>query len=34
MDIDVGLCCFGMEPENGRFLDTTYYKEPRYKFVW
>jgi hypothetical protein len=34
MDVDVGLHCFGMRLENGKFLDPTYCKKPRSKFVW
>jgi hypothetical protein len=34
MDVDVGLCCFGMRLENEKFSDPTYCKKPRSKFVW
>jgi hypothetical protein len=34
MDVDVGLRCFEMILENGKFSDLTYYKKPRSKFVW
>jgi hypothetical protein len=34
MDVDVKLRCFGMRLENGKFLDMTYCKKPRSKFVW
>jgi hypothetical protein len=34
MDVDVGLHYFGMRLENGTFLDPTYCKKPRGKFVW
>jgi hypothetical protein len=33
MVIDVELHCFGVRPENGRFLDPTYCKKQRSKFV-
>jgi hypothetical protein len=31
---NVKLCYFGVRLENGRFLDPTFYKKPRSKFVW
>jgi hypothetical protein len=34
MDVDIKLCCFGMRLENRMFLDTTYCKKLRSKFVW
>jgi transposase InsO family protein len=34
MDVDVGLCCFGMRLENQKFSDPTYCKKPRSKFIW
>jgi hypothetical protein len=34
MDVDVGLHCFGMRLENGRFADLTYCKKPRSKLIW
>jgi hypothetical protein len=34
MDVDVGLHCFGMRLENGKFSDPTYCKKSRSKFVW
>jgi hypothetical protein len=34
MDVDIEPCCFGVRLENERFLDPTYYKKPRSKFVW
>jgi hypothetical protein len=34
MGVDVGLRCFGMRLENGKFLDPTYGKKLRSKFVW
>jgi hypothetical protein len=33
MDVDVRLHCFRVRLENRRFLDPTYYKKPRSKFV-
>jgi hypothetical protein len=33
MDVDVRLCCFGMRLENRKFLDLTYCKKLRSKFV-
>jgi hypothetical protein len=34
MDVDVELHCVGMRLENGRFLDPTYCKKSRSKFIW
>jgi hypothetical protein len=34
MVVDIELCCFGVRLENERFLDPTYYRKPRSKFVW
>jgi hypothetical protein len=34
MDIDVEPRCFGMRWESGKFLELTYWKKPRSKFVW
>jgi hypothetical protein len=34
MVIGVELCCFGMRLENERFLDLTYCKRLKSKFVW
>jgi hypothetical protein len=34
MDEGVRLHCFGTKWENGRFLDLTYWKKQRSKFVW
>jgi hypothetical protein len=34
MDVDVEICCFGMRLDDGRFLDPTYCKRPRSKFIW
>jgi hypothetical protein len=34
MDVDVELRCFGMRLENGSFLDLTYCKKLRSKFIW
>jgi hypothetical protein len=34
MDEGVGLRCFGMKRENGKFSDLTYWKKQRSKFVW
>jgi hypothetical protein len=34
MDIGAELHCFGMRPENKRFLDPTYYMMLRSKFIW
>jgi hypothetical protein len=34
MDEGVELRCFGMRRENGKFLDLTYWKKQRSKFVW
>jgi hypothetical protein len=34
MDVDVGPRCFGMRRENEKFLDPTYSKKPRRKFIW
>jgi hypothetical protein len=33
MDVDVEPHYFGMRWENGKFLDLTYWKKPRSKFV-
>jgi hypothetical protein len=34
MVIGVELNYFRVRPENGRFLDPTFCKKPRSKFVW
>jgi hypothetical protein len=34
MDVDIELHCFGVRLENRRFLDPTYCKKLRSKFVW
>jgi hypothetical protein len=34
MDVDVGLCCFGIRLENGKFLDLTYCTKTRSKSIW
>jgi hypothetical protein len=34
MDIDVELHYFKMRLVNRRFLDLTFFKEPRRKFAW
>jgi hypothetical protein len=34
MVIGVKLHCFGVRLENGRFLDPTFCKRSRSKFVW
>jgi hypothetical protein len=34
MVVGVEPHCFGARLENGRFLDLTYGKKPRDKFVW
>jgi hypothetical protein len=34
MVIGVKLCCFGLRLENRRFLDPTFCKKLRSKFVW
>jgi transposase InsO family protein len=34
MDVGAELRCFGMRLENERFLDPTYHKKSRSKFVW
>jgi hypothetical protein len=34
MVVGVELRYFGVRLENGRFLDPTYCKKPRSKFVW
>jgi hypothetical protein len=34
MAVGVELHCFGVRLENGRFLDPTYYKKSRSKFIW
>jgi hypothetical protein len=34
MVIGVELHSFGMRLENERFLDPTYYRKPRSKFIW
>jgi hypothetical protein len=34
MVIGVELHCFGVRLESGRFLDPTYCKKPRSKFIW
>jgi hypothetical protein len=34
MVIGVELRCFGVRMENRRFLDPTFYKKLRSKFVW
>jgi hypothetical protein len=34
MVVDAKLHCFGMRLENRRFLDLTYCKKPKSKFVW
>jgi hypothetical protein len=33
MDVDAEICCFGMGLENERFLDPTYCKKSRIKFI-
>jgi hypothetical protein len=34
MNVDVRLCCFEMKLGNGKFLDPTYCKKLKSKFVW
>jgi hypothetical protein len=34
MDLDVELRCFGMRLENGKFLDPTYCKKAKDKYIW
>jgi hypothetical protein len=34
MDVDAELRYFGMRLENGRFLELTFYKKLRNKFIW
>jgi hypothetical protein len=34
MDVDVEPHCFEMRLEDERFLDPTYYKKLRSKFIW
>jgi hypothetical protein len=34
MVVDVKPHCFGMRLENVKFLDLTYCKRPRSKFIW
>jgi hypothetical protein len=34
MVVGAELYCFGVKLENGRFLDPTYCKKLRDKFVW
>jgi hypothetical protein len=34
MDVGVEHRCSGVRLKNGRFLDPTYCKRPRSKFIW